>query len=101
MPAKSLAFARMKAALLALVGDIPSGRIAEVGAVAIALNIPPRHVAYILSQLSADERAVVPWHRVVPKDGKFSALAKRTVRQNEQILALTTEGLDIAIPAVS
>jgi methylated-DNA-protein-cysteine methyltransferase related protein len=94
LPAKSLAFARMKAALLALVTDIPPGKVAQVGDIALALNIPPRHVAYILSQLHEDEAAFVPWHRVVPAGGKFPIAAKRSDRQNRQIDALHRDGLD-------
>jgi methylated-DNA-protein-cysteine methyltransferase related protein len=93
MPTKSQAFARMKRALLALVTDIPLGKVAQVGEAGIALNIPPRHVAYILSQLAPDEAAFIPWHRVVPTGGKFPAAAKRTERQDRQIELLSHEGI--------
>lgn len=95
MPSKSLAFARMKKALLALVGDIPSGKVAQVGDVGFSLNMPPRHVAYILSQLSDDEAAHVPWYRVVPMDGKFPNVAKQTVRHAKQIELLGLEGISL------
>lgn len=93
MSTKSLAFARMKAALLAYVCDIPVGRVVEICALATALNIPPRHVAYMLSQLRDDERQVVPWHRVVPTACKWPALAKQSTRQIQQIAALELEGV--------
>jgi methylated-DNA-protein-cysteine methyltransferase related protein len=95
MPSKSPAFARMKKALLALVADIPSGKVAQVGDVGLALNLPPRHVAYILSQLSDDEAAQVPWHRVVPMDGKFPTAAKQSVRHAKQIELLSHEGISL------
>lgn len=85
----------MKAALLALVADIPACKVAQVGDVGFALNIPPRHVSYILSQLSNDEAALVPWYRVVPTRGKFPALAKQTERHNKQIELLKLEGVSL------
>ncbi len=93
MPAKSSTFARMKQALLAQVALIPSGRIATIGDVAASLNIPPRHVAYILASLTIDEAALVPWFRVVPTGGKFPVGAKQTARQVEQLGLLAAEGV--------
>jgi methylated-DNA-protein-cysteine methyltransferase related protein len=93
MPAKSLAFARMKHALLDMLPSIEAGRLALLSDVAVALNIPPRHVAYILSQLSADEAAAVPWHRIVPKSGKFPVVANCTARQIAQLDLLAAEGV--------
>lgn len=90
----------MKAALLALVSDIPRGKVAQVGDVGLALNIPPRYVAYILSQLSEDEAAFVPWHRVVPVRGKFPAVAKQTERHIRQIELLALEGIRLGSDAI-
>jgi methylated-DNA-protein-cysteine methyltransferase related protein len=96
MPAKSLAFAHMRQALLALVCDIPHCKVAVVGDVAAALIIPPRHVAFMLSGLSDDDDAVVPWYRVMPSGGKFPAPAKRSVRYTKQLKLLTLEGIALA-----
>ena len=92
-PTKSRAFANMKRALLALVSEIPAGKVVQLGDVGHALNIPPRHVAYILSQLTPDEAAMVAWHRVVPKDGVFPKPEKQTARQTLQVSKLFADGI--------
>jgi methylated-DNA-protein-cysteine methyltransferase related protein len=96
MPTKSLAFAHMRQALLAPVGDIPHGKVAFVGDVAAALNIPPRHVAFMLSGLSDDDAAVVPWYRAMPSGGKFPAPAKRSVRHTKQLKLFVLEEIALA-----
>jgi methylated-DNA-protein-cysteine methyltransferase-like protein len=40
------------------------------------LDVMPRHVAYILSQLEDNEKFVYPWHRVVSRDGSLGTLKK-------------------------
>ena len=92
-PTKSHAFATIKRALLALVSDIPAGKVAQVGDIGHPLNIPCRHVAYILSQLTPDEAAMVAWHRVVPTNGAFPKPEKQTARQILQVLMLTGDGI--------
>jgi methylated-DNA-protein-cysteine methyltransferase-like protein len=92
--AGSIAFARMRAALLEQVRSIPAGQAVALPDLAASLNIPSRHAAYMLSQLSEDERAMVPRHRVAPKGMHFGR--KRTPAQEEQIALLGREGLHLA-----
>ena len=90
MPERSLAFARMRRALLTEVVRIPRGKVVEIAEVGQALNIPPRHVAYMLARLTEDEVELVPWHRVVPRGGRFT---KATERVEHQLRLLASEGL--------
>ncbi|MEL6475428.1 MAG: MGMT family protein [Pseudomonadota bacterium] len=90
--AKSAAFARMRAALLDLVVQIPAGRVTEIGTLAEALNMPARHAAYMLSALTEDERALLPWYRAVPKAGRFPAKAKRKPVHVQHINRLLEDG---------
>ena len=69
--ARSAAYARIKADILRIVEAIPDGRIATFGDIGRHLDVMPRHVAYILTMLSDEEKARVPWHRVVADKGKL------------------------------
>ena len=91
--ARSAAFTRIRRELFVLVAAIPAGRIVELTALAKAVNVPPRHVAYILSRLAPDEADLLPWHRVVPTDGRFPSPSKISSRQTTQIEALSREGV--------
>jgi hypothetical protein len=84
----------MRAALLETVRGIPAGQAVDLPSLAASLNIPSRHAAYILSQLSEEERAWVPRHRVAPKGMRFPG--KRTQAQDLQIALLAKEGLALA-----
>jgi alkylated DNA nucleotide flippase Atl1 len=95
MSKSSVAFTNMKRALLRAVQTIPSGCIIEVADLAQSLNIPARHAAFILAKLAPEEEALVPWHRVVPRNGDFGKKEKRTDRQARQIKRLQAEGLKI------
>lgn len=67
--AKSAAFARIRADVLAIVRAIPAGRVATFKAIGAHLDVMPRHVAYILRMLSPEEKATIPWHRAVADSG--------------------------------
>lgn len=95
MAKSSKAYARMKRALFDQVAAIPSGRVVEVSALAAALNIPSRHAAYILSQMTDDELQFLPRHRVVPRAGRFPKPEKQSAQQKAQIALLVTENLFI------
>lgn len=71
MPA-SPAFARLRRDLLRLVDAIPTGRVATVADLAACIDVPDRHVAYLLSQLDAEAVRSHPWHRVVGRDGRWN-----------------------------
>ena len=96
MAKPSAAYAKMRNALLAAVRRIPKGRVVEAKRLAESLNIPARHVAYMLAQLAPDEKEFVPWHRVAPTGGDFGKPSARTKRHIEQLNLLADEGLPLA-----
>lgn len=67
-------FARIKRDVLAIAAAVPPGRVVTFEAVGAHLDVMPRHVAYILRMLSAAEKARLPWHRVVPADGRLQTV---------------------------
>jgi methylated-DNA-protein-cysteine methyltransferase-like protein len=93
--AKSVAYAHMRRALIALVNDVPRGRVCELPALAAALNIPPRHAAYMLATLTPDEAALIAWHRIVPAGGRFTVAKRKSALGADQIRTLETEGLGL------
>jgi methylated-DNA-protein-cysteine methyltransferase-like protein len=79
---KSKAFARIRAEVIRLVGLIPEGKFTTYGSIAIHINVMARHVASVMSRLTEEEAAALPWHRVVGADARISpkmdaALAKK------------------------
>ncbi len=91
---KSPAFARIRAEVIRLVGLIPPGKFTTYGSIAVHMNVMARHVAFVLSSLTEQESAHLPWHRVVSADARLSprmdpALAKVQRRR------LRAEGLKI------
>lgn len=93
MSKPSPAFQAMKRALFEQLSAIPRGKIVMLDQMAVAMNIPPRHVAYMVSQLSEAEREMVPWHRLVPSGCTFPTESKRSPRQIEQLRLLAHEGV--------
>ena len=70
--AKSPAFARIKSDVMAIVAALPQGRVASAADIGRQIDVPARHVAYILTTLDEGERAVSPWWRVVADGGAIS-----------------------------
>ncbi len=70
MPASPF-FARIKADVLRIIASVPAGRVVNFADVGLHLDVMPRHVAYILAQLSDIEKATLPWHRAVAADGRL------------------------------
>ncbi len=95
MPRKSVAFDRMRKALFEAMRDIPSGRVTEYSTMGFALNIPARHVAFILSGMTIDERDLLPWHRLVPKNGRFGSPRNWSDDRCRQVESLRKEGVTI------
>ena len=93
MPKPSPAFQAMKRALLEQLTAIPAGKVVTLDQMAVAMNVPARHVAYIMSQLNEAERDLVPWHRLVPTGGRFPVEAKRSPRHVQQLTLLAQEGV--------
>ncbi len=90
----SPAFARIERDVLRLVDSIPAGRFSTFELIGAAIDVPARHVAYILSRQSDEARAAHPVHRVVGKLGKLPAKPANLVQ------LLQSEGLRIQAQAV-
>jgi methylated-DNA-protein-cysteine methyltransferase related protein len=65
---KSPAFIRIREQVLHVVAVIPEARVSTFQSIGEHLAVMPRHVAYILAQLTPGEKMVSPWHRVVAHD---------------------------------
>ncbi len=65
---------RFFARVYALVREIPRGRVATYGQVAVMLGVPrgARAVGWALRALPVAAAARVPWHRVVGAGGRIS-----------------------------
>jgi methylated-DNA-protein-cysteine methyltransferase-like protein len=92
--AKSRAFANIRAEVIRLVALIPHGRFTTYGSIAVHMNVMARHVAFVMSRLTPEESAALPWHRVVAADARISPrmdvdLAKR------QRMRLEGEGMAV------
>jgi methylated-DNA-protein-cysteine methyltransferase related protein len=88
---KSSAFIQIKAGVVEITANIPVARITTYSAICEHLNVMPRHVAYILTTLSLEEKLELPWYRVVAEKGAIS-LGKLTDRHYAQIEYLKAEG---------
>jgi methylated-DNA-protein-cysteine methyltransferase related protein len=62
-------FARIKRDVLMIMDAVPQGRLVTFQDVGRHLDVMPRHVAYILSQLGGAEQAATPWFRAVADNG--------------------------------
>jgi methylated-DNA-protein-cysteine methyltransferase related protein len=91
--AGSKGFELMKRAVLRAARFVPHGRVTTAAEIGRALNIPARHVAYILAMLTDEECAGVPSHRVVPKDGKFGKPSAWSIKAASSVQALAAEGI--------
>jgi methylated-DNA-protein-cysteine methyltransferase related protein len=76
---KSAAFIQIKAGVIEITSNIPVAQITTYSAIGEHLNLMPRHVAYILTTLSLEEKLELPWYRVVAEKGAIS-LGKPTFR---------------------
>jgi methylated-DNA-protein-cysteine methyltransferase-like protein len=91
----SIAFQRIRAEVLRLVGTIPRGRFTTYGSIAVRMNVMPRHVAFVLSRLTGEEATTLPWHRVVSAEARISPnMDARLAR--EQRRRLRAEGLELS-----
>ena len=90
--AGSVAYARIKADVIAIVDRIPAGRLATHGAIGRHLAVVPRHVAYVLAMLDDSERETIPWWRVVADGGAIG----RHQRRDDQMQRLKREGCAVA-----
>jgi methylated-DNA-protein-cysteine methyltransferase related protein len=86
--------ARRKARVLAAVAAIPEGRVTTYGIMGKHLGITARQVAFVLTRLTADESAELPWFRVVAANGVVSSLKLGAVGRR-QIARLKAEGVAV------
>jgi methylated-DNA-protein-cysteine methyltransferase-like protein len=91
---KSPFFARIREQVLQLTAAVPSGWVCSYASMGEYLDVAPRHVAYILSQLTDQERQVYPWHRVVGADGRLGS-PKRHLDGRLQADLLRSEGHEL------
>lgn len=91
---KSVAFARIRAEVIRLVALIPPEKFTTYGSIAIHMNVIARHVATVLSRLTPEESAALPWHRVVSADARLSPNMDPALSRKQRRL-LKAEGLRI------
>ncbi|WP_162658800.1 MGMT family protein [Tuwongella immobilis] len=82
---------RIKRDVLAIVRDIPAGKVTTYAAIGAALDVMPRHVAYLLAMLTDLEQDDLPWYRVVGLAGKLSTT--NPIRAGKQRAFLEAEGI--------
>jgi DNA transformation protein and related proteins len=92
--ANSPAFQRIERDTLALSSSIPRGKICTYELLGAAIDVPARHVAYIVSRLDDTQREKHHTHRLVGKAGKLPA---KPINVNT---LLEAEGLQISAGAV-
>lgn len=83
-----------------VVRQIPRGKVTSYGRVAQMLGRPnaARAVGYALSALKdepADERANVPWHRVINSQGRIT-ISNREHSAHDQARLLRSEGVMVS-----
>lgn len=81
-------------AVLAVVADIPKGKLTTYGQVALLAGWPgrARQVGWVLSGLPADTK--LPWHRVVNAQGYIPSKG-REISAMEQIRRLRKEKIEV------
>jgi methylated-DNA-protein-cysteine methyltransferase-like protein len=91
---KSIAFARNRAEVIRLVGLIPTGKFTTYGSIAVHMNVMARHVAFVLSRLTPEESAALPWHRVVGAEGRISPNMDAALARKQRA-RLRAEGMKV------
>ena len=92
---KSIAFTRIRAEVIRLVGLIPAGKFTTYGSIAVHMNVMARYVAFVLSRLTAEESATLPWHRVVGAEGRISPNMEAALARKQRS-RLRGEGMKIS-----
>ncbi len=69
---KSSAGARIRVEVIRLIALVPKGRFTTYGSLAVHMNVAALHVASVLSNLTKEESATLPWHRITASDGRIS-----------------------------
>lgn len=71
--AGSPAFQRIERDVLRLCATIPAGKVCTYADLGAVIDVPARHVAYVVSRLSQADRVQYPVHRLVGAGGKLAA----------------------------
>jgi len=80
--------ATLKKRVMNVVATIPANKVMYFGQIALACGTSARVVGWILSGLSDEECAAIPWYRVVAKNGYISSLklGYKGVVQREKLM---------------
>ncbi len=82
----------VKAAVIAALRAVPSGRVTTFDAIAAHVEAAPRYVMFLIDGLSDDERRMAPWHRAVAKGGAIG----RGPHREAQVARLVREGVSVS-----
>ena len=79
--------------ILAVVSQIPKGKVASYGQIAKLAGLPKhaRLVGRVLGQI--EDRAAIPWHRVINSQGKMSTTQLTEHGDHLQQILLLSEGV--------
>jgi methylated-DNA-protein-cysteine methyltransferase related protein len=97
---KSPAFIRIKADVLKIVAAIPLSHVTTFRSIGEHLDVMPRHVAYILTTLSPEEKTQIPWFRVV-SDSATLGVPKVATDGKSQADLLGEEGILVSDNAIT
>jgi alkylated DNA nucleotide flippase Atl1 len=98
--ASSPSFERIQRDALKLCATIPTGRVCTYADVGAVIDVPARHVAYIVSRLSTAMRAQYPVHRLVGQGGKLPAKPVDLARLLAQEGIAVAHGAVVNLPSV-
>ena len=90
----SPAFERMSRDVLRLASTVPFGRVCTFADLGAVIDVPARHVAFMVLRLDAADRAKLPVHRLVGAGGVLSAKAI-SAKTIEQLAKLQLEGIAV------
>ena len=78
----------LKQEVFEAVKQIPDGKVAYFGQIAGMVGSDARTVGWVLSGMSLDEYHLIPWYRVVAKNGFISSLklGEKGMLQKEMLL---------------
>lgn len=87
-------YTRMNNDILAVVRAIPAGRLTTVDAISQFLDVPSRHVHYLLARRYDPDREMSPWHRVIANRGAIGRVLY-DARGRSQAELLAAEGIEV------
>jgi DNA transformation protein and related proteins len=98
--ASSPSFERIERDVLKLCATIPVGRVCTYADVGALIDVPARHVAYIVSRLDDATRAQYPVHRLVGNNGKLPAKPADLASLLVQEGVIAAHGVVVNLPSV-